>query len=207
MYPRVLPSVFTAVERFKDYSVEFKEERDGIYCYVRTWDELRLKRVCVLVEDLDTRLPRAELSCLSCIASSVGGSKFPVAVVSGTSSLINCLIAVRDDGMTFVPYRPFRPVVLMKCVQQAHQDIFGMIDIVTVVDHLMSLLRTALQEEWLDGHVVLRCCVRAGRVSFEDLPAVVEDLVSLWQPIQHFVRYTGPAHIKEKKDDVSIMST
>ena len=74
----------------------------------------------------------------------------------------------------------------------------------------MSRLHTALQEEWLDGHVVLRRCVRAGRVSFEDLPAVVEDLVSLCAiqlPIQHFARYTGPSHIKERKDDVSIMST
>ena len=126
MYPRVLRSVFTAVGRFKDYSVEFKEESDGIYCYMRTWDELRLKRVCVLVEDLDARLSRAELSCLCRITSSMGGSKFPVAVVGGTSSLINCLNAVQDDGMTFVPCRTFTPVVLMKCVQQAHQDILGM---------------------------------------------------------------------------------
>ena len=71
MYPRVLRSVFTAVGRFKDYSLEFKEESDGIYCNVRTRDELRLKRVCVLVEDLDARLLRAELSCLSLIDSSV----------------------------------------------------------------------------------------------------------------------------------------
>ena len=74
-----------------------------------------------------------------------------------------------------------------------------MIDMATVVDYLMSRLRTALQEEWFDGHVVLRRCVRAGRVSFEALPAVDKDLVSLWPPFQHFVRYTGPAHIKEKK--------
>ena len=183
MYPRVLRSVFPALGRFKDYSVEFKEESEGIYCYVRTWDVLRLKRVCVLMEDLDARLPRAEFSCLCRIASSVGGSKFPVTVVGGTSSLINCLNAVRDDGMTFVPYRPFTPVVSTKCVKQAHQDFFGMIDIVTVIDYLMSRLRTALHENWLDGHVVLRRCVRAGRVSFEELPAVAKDLVSLWQPI------------------------
>ena len=50
-------------------------------------------------------------------------------------------------------------------------------------------------------------CVRGGRMHFEDIPAVVEDLVSLWQPIQHFVRYTGPAHIKVKKDAVSIVLT
>ena len=72
-----------------------------------------------------------------------------------------------------------------------------MIDIVTVVDYLMSRLGTALHEEWLDRHVVIRRSVRAGHVPFENLLATVDDLVSMWQPIQHFVRYTGPTHIKE----------
>ena len=108
---------------------------------------------------------------VSVIANSVADSKFPVAVFGSTSSLINCLNAVEDDGKPFVPHRPFPPVVVMKCIQQAHRDIFDMIDIVTVVDYLMSRLRTALHEKRLGGHVVLRRCVRAGRMPFENLLA------------------------------------
>ena len=43
LYPRVPSSVFGAVRRFKSYSLEFKEQDDGLYCYVRTWNGLRMK--------------------------------------------------------------------------------------------------------------------------------------------------------------------
>ena len=137
---------------------------------------------------------------------SVNESLYPVALVGGSSSVVNCLNSIRDDGMVFVPYRAFTSSVssvLLKCVQQAHQDVFGMLDIITDVDYLMVRLRTALYEEWIDGHVTLQRCVRSGQVSFEDLRGVVEDIRALWQPIQQFVRYTGPAHLKEKRDAVS----
>ena len=116
---------------------------------------------------------------------------------------MNCLNSIRDDGMVFVPYRAFTCSVLLKCVQQAHQDVFGMLDIITVADYLMVRLRTALYEEWIDGHITLQRCVRAGQVPFEDLRGVIVDIRALWQTIIQFVRYTGPAHLKERRDAVS----
>ena len=65
---------------------------------------------------------------------------------------------------------------------------FRLLDIITVIDYLMVRLRSALYEEWIDGHVALQRCVRAGQVSFDDLRAVVEEIRALWQPIQLFVR-------------------
>ena len=74
-----------------------------------------------------------------------------------------------------------------------------MIDIVTMIEYLMPRLCTALHEEWLDGHVTLRRCVHAGRVSFDDLLAVSEDIVALWQPIPAFCSfYWDSAHQGEK---------
>ena len=98
------------------------------------------------MESLDFHLPRAEMLCLCRVVSSVADSKFPVAIVGGTLSLINCLNASLDDEITFVPYRPFSfsPVVLITSIQQAHHDVFRITDIVTVNDYLMSRLRTAL---------------------------------------------------------------
>ena len=53
---------------------------------------------CVFLgKDLQARQPRAELSCLCRIASSVGDSKFPVAVVGSTSSLFECCSRRWDD--------------------------------------------------------------------------------------------------------------
>ena len=162
-----------------------------------------MKRVCVLVEDHDVQLPHTELLCLSRVMCSVNGSSYPVALVGGSSSVVNCLNSFRDDGMIFVPYRAFSCGVFLKCVQQAHQVVFGTLDILTVIEYLMVRLRTALYEEWIDGHVTLQRCVRAGQVLFEVLRGVNKDIRALWQPIQQFVRYTGPAHLKERRDAVS----
>ena len=163
-----------------------------------------MKRVCVLVEDHDVRLHHSELLCLSRVMCSVNGSSYLVALIGGSSSVANCLNSIRDDGMVFVPYRAFTCGVFLTCVQQAHQDVYGMLDIITVIDYLMVPLRTALYEEWIDGHVTLQCCLRAGQVSFEDLRGVIEeDIRALWQHIQQFVRYTAAAHLKEMRDAVS----
>ena len=131
----MLRFIFRAVNRFKSYSLEFKERTERLFCYVRTWDGVRLKRVCVLLEDHDVRLPHAESQCLSRVKSSVNGSPYPVALAGVSSSVVNCLNAVREDGMVFVPYRAFTCSVFLKCVQQAHQDVFGMLDIITVIDY------------------------------------------------------------------------
>ena len=128
-----------------------------------------MKRVCVMVEDHDVRFPHSELLCLSCVRCSVNGSSYPVALVGGSWSVVSCLNSIRDKGMVFVPYRAFFCGVFLKCVQQAHQDVFGMLDIVTVIEYLMVRLRTALYEEWIDGHVTLQRCVRAVQVLFEDI--------------------------------------
>ena len=93
----------------------------------------------------------------------------------GSSSVINCLDACREDGMVYVPYRSFTSSVLLKCIQQAHQDVFGMMEIITVIDYLMVRLRTALYEEWIDGVVTLQRCARARQVSIDDLRAVIEE--------------------------------
>ena len=135
--------MFGAVSRFKSYSQKLKEQVDELFCYLRIWDGLLMKRMCALVESLDTRFPRAQRLSLCRVPSRVVDSKFPLTIVRGSSSLINCLNTHRDDGMTFLVYRPFSPTVLTTCIQQAHQDLFGMIDIVTVIDYLMLRWRSA----------------------------------------------------------------
>ena len=147
LYARVLRFIFGVVNRFKSCILEYKERPEGLFCYIRTWDGVRMKRVCVLVEDHDIRLPRSELLCLSRVMCSVNGSSYPVAFVGGSSSVVTCLNSIRSDGMVFVPYRASTSGVFLNCVQQAHQDVFGMLDIVTVIEYLMVRLRTALYED------------------------------------------------------------
>ena len=65
IFPRLLRSLFARVAAFKDYSLEYEERSDGLYCFVRTWDDANLQDVCVRVESLGQQVPNAELSCMS----------------------------------------------------------------------------------------------------------------------------------------------
>ena len=51
----------------------------------------------------------------------------------------------------------------------------------------------------------LRCCVIAGRVLFDYLRGVMRDLLSVWECVRSFVRYTGPRHIKDETEKVIVL--
>ena len=142
------------------------------------------------MEDHDVRLAHAELLCLSRIMSSVNGSPYPVALVGGSLSVVICLNSSRDVGMVFVPYRAFISSVLLKCVQQAHQDVFGMLDIISVMDYSMVRLRTA--PSGLMDTLLFSVVFELGKCHL---------MISV-EPIQQFVRCSGSAHPEEKRDTV-----
>ena len=65
-------------------------------------------------------------------------------------------------------------------------------------------MRSALHEEWTEGRVLLRKCIRSGSVDFQDLRLLISELIDLWPNVRLYIRCTGLAHAKEKVDSVSI---
>ena len=75
-----------------------------------------------------------------------------------------------------------------------------MLEMTSVVNFLMLRLCGALQEPWMEDVVNLRCCVIAGQVSFAELCGVVSDLISVWESVREYVRYTGPAQLQTRPE-------
>ena len=73
------------------------------------------------------------------------------------------------DGQKVVIYREFSVDVFLHCYQLAHQEVFGGLEITSMIDFLLLRLRGAVQESWCEGVSCLRRCVVAGRVEFADL--------------------------------------
>ena len=131
-------------------------------------------------------------------------SSFPVSIRGVSPSILRVLSDERSDRHRFVYAREFSADVLLHCYRLAHQEIFGLLEVTTMVDFLMLRLRGALQEPWIEDLPELRRCVIAGKVSFDGLRGVVSELIAIWETVREYVRYTGPRHIKDESDKVSL---
>ena len=129
----------------------------------------------------------------------------PLSIRGGPQSFLRVLSDNRTEGRLFVYCRDVTSEVFLQCYRQAHQEIFGMLEVTTMVDFLMLRLRPALQEPWLEDIVTLRRCVFAGAVTFVDLRVVIRELRSVWESVRGYVRYTGPQHVKSSIDKVHLL--
>ena len=71
-----------------------------------------------------------------------------------------------------------------------------------MIDFLMLRLPGELQEPWMGDVAVLRRCVVAGHVSFNDLRSVADELIPIWDSVRKFVRCSGPRHVMCEADRV-----
>ena len=192
------------ISSFREYSLQFEKSASSEFCYVLCWEESHLKKVCIGKEPLEQPVPNAELMPLSRIVYSLPTKQLPVSLSGGSPSLVRVLGNVRADGRRFVVYQSFSEEVFLQCFHQAHQDVFGLVEVVTIVDYVVQRLKSALYEEWTEDKPVLRKCVRQGSVNFCDYRALLTDLIDLWPSIRPYVRCTGNHEAKEKAASVSI---
>ena len=137
---------------------------------------------------------------MSRIVCSLGSTLLPIAILGGRPSLLRVLERDRTDGRPFVVYKRFDEEVFLRCVQQANQDVFGMVNVTTLVDYLLQRLKTALYEDWTEDKVLLHKCIRQGFVNFMDYRQLLTELIDLWPSIRPFIRHPDA---KGKADGVS----
>ena len=184
--------------------MRFEEHSDGQYCFVLTWEGNTLLDICVKVEPLGQRVPQSELSSLSRIVTSLPSAPFPISILGTGPSVLRVLSDERSDEQRFVYAREFSSVVFLYCYRVAYQEIFGLMEVTTMVDFLAMRLRGPLQEPWMEKLPELRRCVVAGKVSFNELRGFVTELMSIWETVREYVRYTGPRHVKCESEKVGI---
>ena len=195
--------MLSSVSGFRVYGLQYEKEDNVERCYVLYWDDKHLMKICIGCESLDQSMPLPELVPLSRIVCSLGSTLLPIAILGGIPSLLRVLEENRSDARRFDIYEKFDEEVFLRCVQQADQDIFGMVNVMTLVDYLLQRLKTALYEDWTEGKVVLRKCIRQGSVDFMDYRQLWAEFIELWPSIRPFIRCTGHPDAKGKADSVS----
>ena len=173
-------------------------------CYVLFWESNQLKKVCVGSEPIDQPVPDAELVPLSRVIHALESKHLPLIVRGASPSLLSVMGSNRSDGRRFVVYHEFNEETFIQFLRQAHQDIFGMVDIITIVEFLIQRLRNAVYEEWTEDKVVLCRCLRRGSVEFYEYRELLTDLISLWPSIPPYIRCTVNPEARGKSATVSI---
>ena len=90
--------------------------------------------------------------------------------------------------------------------RQAHQDIFGMVEVTTIVEYVVHRLRNAVYEEWAEDKIVLCRCLPRVSVDFCDYRELLTDLIELWLSIRPFIRCTVNPEARRKPASVSIIA-
>ena len=140
------------VAKFGHYSVTFEERSDGHYCFVRTWEGNSL---CVNVEALGQLVPHTELSSLSRVVSILTSGLIPISIRGVSPSVLRVLSDERSDGRRFILAREFSAEMFLHCYSVAHQEMFGMLEVTTLIDFRMLRLHGALKEPWMEDVPVL----------------------------------------------------
>ena len=154
-------------------------------------------------QPLDQKFPDAELVPLARVLCSLTDGPLPISIRGCSPLLFRELCESRDDTRQFVVVSKFSSDVFLQCFRQAHQDVFGMVELVTLVEYIVVRMKSAMYEEWTEDKVVLRRCITKGVVAFEDLRDLVGELIELWPSIKPYIRCTGLPHAKDTADKVS----
>ena len=200
----MLRLVLSAVGTRNEYVLFYEKDTDVERCFVVCWLDNTLKKTCIGQEAFDQTMPKSELVPLARFVNSVPKARLPLCINGASPVLLRVIEDNRTDGKRFVMHQQFSEEVFLQCVRQAHQDVFGIVEVTSLVDYVILRLKSAVNEDWTEGRVLLRKVISQGFVGFQDLREVITDLVDLWPSIRLFIRYTGLPHVKDQADSVSL---
>ena len=152
MAPRVLRLVLVSVANFKEFCVHFEKDVDVERCYVVYWEEQRLKKICIDCQPLDQTVPNAEIIPLACFICSMAVSQLLMCIRGCSPSLLRVLSDNRNDGRQFIVICELGEEPFLQCVRRAHEEVFRMVEVTTIVEYVVQRLRSALYEEWTEGN-------------------------------------------------------
>ena len=201
--PRALRLVVSSVTGVSEYALQFEKDSQVEYCFIAYWDEDKLKKISVDIQSLDEELPNAELKPVARFFFGLESRRLPMVVRGASPSLMRVLGDTRDGSRRFVVCQRFTEEVFLECFQRAHQDVFGMVEIVTLAEFIIQKMKSAVYEDWTEGKPLLRKCIRTGRVDFWELRELLTDLTELWHILRPYIRCTGLPYAKVKADRVS----
>ena len=86
-------------------------------------------------------MPIPKLVPLARIVCSLESERLPLTLRGGCPSLLRVLEDSRTDDRRFIVYEQFGPEGFLQCVRQAHQDVFGMVEVSTLMEYTVHRMK------------------------------------------------------------------
>ena len=189
LYPRIIRRVQSWCKD-AHFSVSFREDCDGLRCFVHCWNAGSLHEVCVLWEPLRPGICDAEIACLSRLLAVLPDGTTPVSLRGCSSTLFNvfsdwCKADNRPVPLLMMEYSV---EMFKEHVREASGPSSGSLDPFSIVEYLLLRLGKASHQPWLMGMCELRRCVQRNVVPFASLCTVLDELICNWGDVQSFLK-------------------
>ena len=193
MYPRILKKAFTWAKLSGYCGIEFVEEGEHTWVFLRCWENHQFRRVCVAVLDRFSGNVGEEVVALGRIIDAIGPDVRVVSVQGGPHALVEAYINFLGSGYQpkLIEYPLFDLRLFKRCLQKTASSVFGTLDPYSMTEFIVNRLKGAESRDWMASRPALKKAILTGRLAMPELLDVVANIVGVWPLIVAFLKETG----------------
>ena len=195
MYPRILSRCLNWARSHGSCSVEFEEEGDKVWVFLRTWDTFR--RVCVATLDSYSSDPHREVTALGRVVDALGLDVSVASISGGSTVLVEAFCEYLCNGyrQKLIDYPVFDLRLFKPCLQRTSSSVFGSLDGLAMTEFIVNRLKGAETRDWMSSRPALKKAIPTNDLSMPHLVDVVANIIGVWPLIVSYLKETG------RKDD------
>ena len=190
MYPRILKKAFIWAQLHGYCGVEFVEQGEHTWVFLRCWDSSKFRRVCVAVLDRLSGNVSEEVVVLGRIIDSIGPDVRVVSVQGGPHALAEAYVIFLGSGyqQKLIEYPLFDLHLFKRCLQKTAPSVFGTLDPYSMTELLVNRLKGAEGRDWMASRPVLKKAILTSSLAMPELVDVVANVVGVWPLIVAFLK-------------------
>ena len=193
MYPRILSRCFNWAKPHGSCSVEFEEEGDKVWVFLRTWDVDTFKRGCVATPDRYSSELHQEITALGRMVVALGPDVSVASISGGSTVLVEAFCEYLGSGyrQKLTDYPVFDLRFFRRCPQRTASSVFGSLDGLAMTEFIVNRLKGAETRDWMSSRPALKKAILTNDLSMPHLVDVVANIIGVWPLIVSYLKETG----------------
>ena len=172
--------------------VEFEEENDKVWVFLRTWDVDTFKRVCVASLDRYSSNPHQEVTALGRVVDALGPDVSVALISGGSTVLVEAFCEYLGNGyrQKLIDYPVFDLGFFRRCLQRTASSVFGSLYGLAMTEFIMNQLRGAETRDWMSSRPALKKAILTNDLTMAYLVDVVANIIGVWPLIISYLKET-----------------
>ena len=181
MYPRILSRFFNWAKLHGGCSVEFEEEGDKVWVFLRTWDVDTFTRVCVASLHRYSSDLHQESSALGRLVDALGPDVSVASISGGSTVLVEAFCEYLGSGyrQKLLDYPVFDFRLFRRRLQRTASSVFRSLDGLAMTEFIVNRLKSAETRDWMSSRPALKKTILTNDLSMPHLVDVVANIIGL----------------------------